>query len=219
MTSSLSRIVGVIASRADLYRALRLRRPPDLFELRLDHLVDVLDELENKLSLLRAPLIITAREPREGGANNLSIKRRRELLARFLPHAGHVDVELRSARALQPLLEFARRKNVGSIISFHDLSSTPHPRSLRAMARRAKAYGADIFKVATRTDTRGQLAQLLDFITGKDVDLALSVMGVGRFGRAARRALMRNGSVLNYAHIGGAGIAGQPSLSEIRRWC
>ena len=32
------RVVGVIASRADLERAVRMRRPPDLFELRLDRL-------------------------------------------------------------------------------------------------------------------------------------------------------------------------------------
>ena len=35
------RIVGVIASREDLEQALRMRRPPDLFELRLDHLAGI----------------------------------------------------------------------------------------------------------------------------------------------------------------------------------
>ena len=40
------RIVGVIASRDDLERALRMRRPPDLFELRLDRLTGVLGRIE-----------------------------------------------------------------------------------------------------------------------------------------------------------------------------
>ena len=35
-TKQRPRVVGVIASRDDLERALRMRRPPDLFELRLD---------------------------------------------------------------------------------------------------------------------------------------------------------------------------------------
>src|SRR5437867_4829923 len=117
--------VGVIMSRDDLRFAIRMRNPPDLFELRLDHLVGIVNELENKLSLLPAPLIITARHPREGGANNLSIRQRRELLSRFLPWARYVDVELRSANALRSLLGVARRKNVRRIISFHDLGSTP----------------------------------------------------------------------------------------------
>ena len=51
----------------------RMANPPDLFEIRLDHLVNVVDELEARLPLLRRPVIITARHPREGGANNLSI--------------------------------------------------------------------------------------------------------------------------------------------------
>jgi len=34
-------IVGVLASRADLGRAVRMRTPPDLFELRLDRLVGI----------------------------------------------------------------------------------------------------------------------------------------------------------------------------------
>ena len=35
-------VVGVIASRADLDQAVRMRRPPDLFELRLDRLAGML---------------------------------------------------------------------------------------------------------------------------------------------------------------------------------
>ena len=195
-----------------------MRNPPDLFELRLDHLVGIVNELENKLPMLPAPLIITARHPREGGANNLSIKQRRELLLRFLPRARYVDVELRSAKALRSFLEIARQKNVRRIVSFHNFSSTPSARSLRARARAAKSCGADIFKVATRTDIPAQLARLLDFIANKDVDLAVSAMGIGKLGRISRIELMRRGSVLNYAHLGRARIAGQPSLHDIRRW-
>ena len=103
------RIVGVIASRADLERAVRMRRPPDLFELRLDRLAGMADQVEKVLPKLRTPLIITARDPREGGANKLRLRQRRDLLARFLNHADYIDVELRSARALQALL--ANRQN------------------------------------------------------------------------------------------------------------
>ena len=39
-------VVGVIASGADLKRAMRMRRPPDLFELRLDHLADMTDQVQ-----------------------------------------------------------------------------------------------------------------------------------------------------------------------------
>lgn len=62
------RIVGVIASHDDLEQALRMRRPPDLFELRMDRLTGVVGRVETRLPKLRAPIIITARHPNEGAA-------------------------------------------------------------------------------------------------------------------------------------------------------
>jgi 3-dehydroquinate dehydratase-1 len=212
----LPRAVGIIISRADLDLAIRLRELPDLFELRLDHLVRIVDELENKLPKLRAPLIITARHPKEGGANGLSIRQRRDLLSRFLHRARYVDVELRSAFALRSLLELARRKNIRRIISFHDLKATPDLGGLQVKARRAKSLGADIFKVATRTDTPAQLARLLDFITRKDVDLAVSAMGIGKLGAISRVLLAYCGSALVYASLGESDIEGQMSLEQLR---
>jgi 3-dehydroquinate dehydratase I len=212
-----SRVVGVIASRVDLDQALRMPKPPDLFELRLDRLAGIVDQLENKLPRLRAPLIITARHPQEGGGNKLSLRQRRDVLTRFLPHADYVDVELRSASALRSLLRLATQKKVRRIISFHNFKSTTPPRVLRAKARAAKTHGADIFKVATRTDTPVQLARLLDFIAKKDIDLPVSAMGIGKLGAISRVLLARAGSALVYGSVGAeTDIEGQLSLKQLR---
>ena len=211
------RIVGVIASREDLEQALRMRRPPDLFELRLDRLAGIVDRVETKLPKLRAPLIITARHPNEGGSGRLSPRQRRALLSRFLAHADYLDVELRSARALRALLAIAKTKNVRRIISFHDFKSTPSARLLVAKARNAKALRADIFKVATRTDTPTELGRLLEFITKNRVNVRLAVMGIGRLGAISRVLLARAGSVLIYASLGPAtDVEGQLSLEQLR---
>jgi 3-dehydroquinate dehydratase I len=211
------RVVGVIASRADLNRAMRMRRPPDLFEVRLDCLVRIVEQLENKLQRLRAPLIITARHPHEGGANKLSLRQRRSLLTRFLPHADYIDVELCSASALRSLLRLAEQKKVRPIISFHNFKSTPPPRILSSKARAAEAHGANIFKVATRADTPVQLARLLSFIENKNVDFPVSAMGIGKLGAISRVLLARAGSALVYASLAaGSHIEGQLSLEELR---
>jgi len=211
------RIVGVIASRDDLKQALRMRRPPDLFELRLDRLAGIVGRVETKLPKLRAPLIITARHPNEGGSGRLSLRQRRALLSRFLTHADYLDVELRSGRALRALLAIAKTKNVRRIISFHDFKSTPSARLLVAKAHNAKALRADIFKVATRTDTPTELGRLLEFITKNRVNVRLAVMGVGRLGAISRVLLARAGSVLIYASLGPAtDVEGQLSLEQLR---
>ena len=211
------RVVGVIASGADLDCALQMRTPPDLFELRLDRLADIIEQLENKLPRLRAPLIITARHPQEGGAKNLTLGQRRDLLTRFLPHAQYVDVELRSAFALRPLLGLAQEKRVRRIISFHDFKSTPPLRVLAAKAHAAKAHGANIFKAATRTDAPNQIARLLQLVATEDVDLPVSAMGIGNLGAISRVLLARAGSVLVYASITArTDLEGQLSLEQLR---
>ena len=177
------RIVGVIFSLRDLRRAVRLRRPPDFFELRLDALVRHLDEIET--TKFPAPLILTARDPREGGVNNLATRARRDLLLRFLPHAHTIDIELRSARAFLSILDLARTRKIRRLISFHSFHDTPSVLRLHEKAGAAQEFGADIFKVATRTDTSAQLKRLLDFYDSARMPVA--AMGLGRFGRAARR--------------------------------
>jgi 3-dehydroquinate dehydratase type I len=211
------RVVGVIASREDLERALRMRRPPDLFELRLDRLAGMANHVEKVIPRLRTPLIITARDPQEGGARKLRLRHRRDLLARFLNYADYMDVELRSAPALGSLLALAEKKNVGRIISLHNFKSTPSARILAAKAREAGSNGADIFKVATRTDTPIELGRLFEFMTSSRLDLALAVMGIGKLGAISRVMLARAGSVLIYASVGAAtDIEGQLSLEQLR---
>lgn len=215
---SRQKIVGVIFSRADLKRALRMRKPPDLFELRLDRLISCLTELRGAVDRLAAPLIVTARDPREGGANNLSSTQRRALLFEFLSGANHVDVELRSADTLRSVLQAAAKKKIKAIISFHDLQTTPPLSQLDKIAERARSFGAAIVKIATRTDTRLQVDTLLKFFDRQSCRSDLAAMGIGRLGRIARVELARRGSALNYGHLGAPAAAGQLSIYELRRF-
>ena len=210
-------LVAVIASRDDFARALRLRRAPDFFELRLDCLTAAAAELQRSIARLSAPLIITARHPAEGGLNNLSPTRRRDLLLQFLPRAAFVDVELRSAEQLAAVLDAASQLKLGRIVSVHDLQGTPSLQCLREQAGAANSLGTDVFKVATRTDELDQLERLVAFLRDAEGPAAVSAMGMGKLGRLSRRILARNGSVLNYAHLGTSAVEGQLSVPELRR--
>jgi 3-dehydroquinate dehydratase-1 len=210
-------VVGVIASLADLATAQRLRRPPDAFELRLDRLARAADRLTADVRKLNASLIITARHPAEGGANNLSPSARRDLLRRFLHAAAYVDVELRSLRSCEAVVDTARSATVRVIVSYHDFANTPSVELLLEKAEEAAVAGADIFKVATRTDTPAQLARLLSFYENAPAKIPISAMGIGKLGRAARLTLGRSGSALNYGHLGRARVAGQLSLHDLRK--
>jgi 3-dehydroquinate dehydratase len=88
---------------------------------------------------------------------------------------------------------------------------------LSAKALEAKAQGADIFKVATRTDTPTELARLLQLMTSNCSNLALAVMGIGKLGAVSRVLLARAGSVLIYGSLGFmTHVEGQMSLAQLR---
>jgi 3-dehydroquinate dehydratase-1 len=214
---STPKIVGVIFTHADLRRALRMRNAPDLFELRLDALSARSEEVIAAIENLRAPLIMTARHPREGGSNQLSARKRRALFLRFLPHAAYVDIELRSAGAFTAILEEASAKNIGIIVSFHDFRGTPSRSRLDEIARSARSLGADLLKMVTRTDTSAQLARLLDFFQQERLQMNVAAMGTGRLGRISRLALARGRSALNYGHLARPQAEGQLSIPQLRR--
>lgn len=209
-------LVAVIASAADLRRALAIPEPPDVFELRLDALGSSLDTAEQSVAQLRGRIIITARHPAEGGANSLSLRSRRALLQRFLPHADYIDVELRSARALGDLIDAARDAQMRAILSLHDLHAMPSAVLLRRKLRAAISLRADIFKIAVRVDTASELDRLLAFFEEASRELPTAAMGVGRFGRRSRIELARAGSVLNYVYLTRPQTSGQLSLLEAR---
>lgn len=215
--SGAPQIVGVIFSPGDLERAIRMRNPPDLFELRLDGLARSMKTVRDGIDKLPAPFIITARHPREGGANHLSARERRELLLAFLPQAAWVDIELRAARTLAPVLQAARTKNIPVIVSFHDFRGTPTASRLDEIARAAQSLGANVVKIATRTDTPAQLEELLSFFERQPAGKKVVAMGMGKLGKQSRLGLARRGCPLNYAHLGVPQIAGQLSIPELRR--
>lgn len=209
--------VAVILTPADLRKGTRARQLPDFFELRLDALYPVLPEAAGKIKKLRAPFLVTARHPLEGGWNNLDDSTRRELLLRFLPSAAYVDVELRSAARMKSVLQKAKALGIGRIISVHDLHRTPSARQLAQTARSAERFAPEIIKIATRTETEDECVRLTTFFDDTKTRAQLSVMGLGKFGRASRIALAKRGSVLNYAHLQTADVDGQLSFEELRR--
>lgn len=194
-----------------------MRNPPDLFELRLDGFANWLAELRAATPRLRVPLIITARHPAEGGTNNLRAAQRRALLVEFLPRAQFVDVELRSADSFLPILHSARRNRVQTIISFHDFNRPPAASQLEKVVTAACSLGADVVKIAVRTDTPAQLETLLGFFEAHRRRIKLVTMGIGKLGRRSRAELARRGCLVNYGHLGAPAAPGQLSLGELRR--
>jgi 3-dehydroquinate dehydratase I len=205
-------LVGVIATTDELRLATRMRAPPDLFELRLDHLPNL---HESQLPRLRRPLIITARHPAEGGRK--LPRGRSDLLRQFLPHAKFVDVELRSMRELGEVWTEARRLGVGRICSVHDFKRTPELSVLRKQFARSRKAKADVLKLVTRADSLRDLLTLFEFLWTQSSLMPVCVMAVGKFGPISRLLFRDAGSAFIYAPLRHALYEGQLTLGQLRR--
>jgi len=206
--SSAPAIVGIVDSAEAVKAARRLTaKEVDFLEWRADFLGTGI--VESKI-----PWIVTARHPAEGGQNAMSLSARRKALLELLPSAALVDVEIRSLRGMEEVLTEARKAGVGVIASFHDFQKTPSASRLEDLVKQACDAGADVLKIATRTDSPADVARLLNLLDRPPLPLA--VMGMGRLGMASRVMLAAAGSVLNYGWLHRPNVTGQWSARELR---
>src|SRR4051812_26973187 len=91
-------VVGAV-SRAETLASLSnmpsLADECDVVELRLDSLQIAVPEIHGYLRSVPVPVLITARDPDEGGDGHLSVAQRTALLESHLDVAALMDVELR----------------------------------------------------------------------------------------------------------------------------
>jgi 3-dehydroquinate dehydratase-1 len=187
-----------------------LLRGIDLLEVRLDALP--LTGLPVRWPL---PLIATARHPAEGGAGNLSQSRRQALLESALPWASALDIELRSAHSLAPVIAHTHQQGRTLILSHHDFKATPTLPMLKKLASQAAAHGADLFKVATLLRDRHDLQRLIDLQLSR-TEIPVIAMGMGDAGRFSRIVLAGFGTPLCYGWLGSPQVPGQWPAQKLR---
>lgn len=204
-------VVGIVDSPAALSAANKLpKNSVDYLEWRADCLPE---SLEIPPSIF--PWILTVRHFLEGGKRELSTKKREEIFASHLPSANAVDIELRSFRPLAGIIASALDRRIQVVASFHDFKKTPPAGKLHDLAKQACDQGADILKIATRTDSPADVSRLLElFQTSK---IPLSVMGMGRLGFGSRVLFAQCGSVLNYGWLHRPNVPGQWAAVELKR--
>jgi len=210
-------VVGTVHSAAGWRAALHLRPVSaiDFVELRLDSLPLELRRLREGAVRMACPLILTARHPAEGGAAQLTAAVRRRLLLDYLDVAAVVDVELRSVKTMQAVLNEAAARKVVRLLSFHDFRRTPPLDTLRRKVVEGRRAGAEVVKIAVQLRSVRDLAVLLQLQASTDVPLA--TMGMGPLGRISRLVLAAAGSRLNYGYLDRPQVPGQWPAAELAR--
>ena len=189
--------------------------PWDIVELRLDAFRPPLP-IPGDLEEAKRPYLLTLRHPDEGGCGSpLSATERNLVLAPLVPGAAAIDLEVAYASEMEDTIDRARASGTAVVLSAHDFEQTPTLDALGQLVEKGQKLGADVVKIASRTESASDVTRLLAlFDSFPDVNLAL--MGMGPLGMASRLLAAQCGSVLNYACAGEAMVEGQWPADEFR---
>ena len=121
-------IVGAVADSDTLAALPELGKTTDLcdfIEFRIDALLEQESLLEQRIAGLNKPLVITVRDPTEGGLNDLSANERSKRMLQFLPHTSILDIEIRNLPAFQSVTTASTNSEISDTCD----CSLPSPRA------------------------------------------------------------------------------------------
>lgn len=161
-------------------------------------------------------IIATVRSEAEAGERSVRIadEERETLYRGALRWADYVDVELNSNIA-GVVVKLAQTSGRQAILSVHNFSGTPPHRAMMASLGRCRRMGGDVFKIAARASSPGDLMTLIWFThrAAGQFPVIVCPMACGVPGRLAPLAF---GSMLSYAYLGTATAPGQPAWRALR---
>ena len=212
-------VLGTVTTARGLRCLAQKGSAADAIEVRVDALLAEKVSVETIEAALRAkkkPVLLTLRIPPEGGQIAWKVKARRELYLRLLPVVEAIDVELATARAMQPVIDQARRTGKTVVLSAHAILK---PATQAQFARWTGQYAplpATILKIAARIKSWRDLQQLAALLVNHP-EWHLAVMGLGPYAAQSRSVLTALGSRLVYGYLDKAAAPGQPSAAEVRK--
>jgi 3-dehydroquinate dehydratase/shikimate dehydrogenase len=178
----------------------------DLIEMRLDTVSD--PDVGGALAGRRCPVVITCRPTWEGGHFQGEEGERHRLLGEALAlGAEYVDIEWRAR--FGDLI--ARTRGNRIVLSMHEFEGVPS--DLEDRARAMRQTGAEILKIAVRTNRLSDCLPLLELGKTSATQGKLVLVGMGPHGLSTRVLPGKFGSSWTYA--GALGDVGQLSPAQL----
>lgn len=212
-------VLGTVTTPLGLRHLARAASPADAIEVRVDALLAknvATEKIEAALKKRKHPVLLTLRIPPEGGQRAWNVKERRELFLRFLPQVEAIDVELATARAMQPVVAEARRMGKTVVLSAHAIEQPAKAAHIAKWIKQFDHTPHTILKIAARIKSWRDLQQLAALLVNHP-DWPLAVMGLGPYAAQSRSVLAALGSRLVYGYLDQAAAPGQPSAAEVKK--
>lgn len=212
-------VLGTVTTPAGLRLLSRAKLPCDAVEVRGDALLAdgvTPEEIETTLRKKKQPVLLTLRIPAEGGQRPWKMAERRELYLTLLPLVEAIDVELASAKAMQPAIDEARRLGKWVVLSAHAIDKPAPAKQFKRWMAQFDRQPKSILKIAARIKSWHDLQHLAALLVNHRGE-PIAVMGLGPYAAQSRSVLTALGSRLVYGWLDQPAAPGQPSAAEVRK--
>ena len=204
-------------------------KKPDLLEWRIDFfeaIGDIPAVIETALAIRQAaagiPVLLTRRSVTEGG-QPLTIDEP-AVVAMYTAACQAkcvelIDYELSNAPAdIQALREVSKASGIGMIMSYHNFQMTPDGATLDSKFAAAKAFDADVGKVAVMPTNERDVLELLAATSRarEALDIPLISMSMGGVGSLSRIMGWVYGSAATFAVGKSSSAPGQIAIEDLR---
>jgi len=183
-----------------------------------DNIKKLLKEVR-KITEKDTEIIFTLRKKEEGGKFKGSEKERIEIMKSCLDSCGFdlIDIELSAEKkALKEIVKKAGEKNKKIIVSFHDFKKTPSKRKMIEIIKKEIGAGADIAKLAVKTNSKEDVIKLLKVtLSAKKLGKVITI-GMGKAGKVSRILTPLLGSEVTYGYLNKPTAEGQISVKSLK---
>ena len=220
----LSQVQEAVQAKVDL---IELR--PDMWmkgshlheEEYIPTIVNLVEDLHYRYK--KMPILFTWRTLAEGGETLLSNENYCNLLQAIVNQnvVDAVDVELFAyTDRIGQIIKEAHHQNIQTVMSYHNLQSTPKLEILHGYAERMISAGASVIKFALMPTTSDDVLSVLQFtkeLTERYPQLPRITMSMGQLGQMTRTCGNVFGNCLTFGTLGQASAPGQVDVNILQQ--
>lgn len=177
--------------------------------IRRDSFINAWNEI--RMAAGNRPVIVTLRTKTQGGKKELSVSEYNAALRKIISEIkpAYIDIELTGSGSdanVRMLAVMAKKRGIGVIVSYHDLSFTEEARDIELLLCRMKYIGADIPKVAFTPNSEEDVEKLIRGASLAHEKIGnLIAISMGELGQKTRKEGDSIGSCINFVKPVGSG--------------
>lgn len=178
-------------------------------KIRRDSFINAWNEI--RMAAGNRPVIVTLRTKTQGGKKELSVSEYNAALRKIISEIkpAYIDIELTGSGSdanVRMLAVMAKKRGIGVIVSYHDLSFTEEARDIELLLCRMKYIGADIPKVAFTPNSEEDVEKLIRGASLAHEKIGdLIAISMGELGQKTRKEGDSIGSCINFVKPVGSG--------------